>query len=323
MVKKIVLVGTGNIGSRHLQALAKLPYELSIDIVEKEIKNFKIAEKRLLEINFDKTLLKYQHYQNINNIKGPADLVIIATNSKDRANLVIDLLNKGFTRFLLEKIVTQSKEEYKKLLNKISEKNSKAWVDTAHVYFDSYKKIKEYFQDSVPIHISVNCGNEGLGCNAIHFINLFSYLCNDYNVKLNGDYLDNHILPNKRGIDLVEFSGTITGSVSNGSTFTVTFVTQENLPFKVEILGKDKHLFIEEKNEIMNLLKGDKELDFTFNYELQSALTTKIVQDILEKGACLLPTLEESSHVHYELFRIFNSHIKKLTNKESNICPIT
>ncbi len=323
MVKKIVLVGAGNIGSRHLQALAKLPYELSIDIVEKETKNFEISEKRLLEIGFNKDLLKYQFHQDFEDLKGPADLVIVATNSKGRADLVIDLLDRGFSRFLLEKIVTQSKEEYEKLLNKINEKNSKAWIDTARVYFDSYQKIKEYFRDSGPLHVSVNCGNEGLGCNAIHFINLFSYLCNNYKVKLNGDALDNQILPNKRGNDLVEFSGTITGSVSNGSSFTVTFVQHENLPFTVEILGKDKHLFIEERKGIMNLLKGEKELDFTFNEELQSNLTTKIVKDILEKDSCLLPTLQESSYVHYDLFRIFNSHLKKVTNKESNICPIT
>ena len=45
--KCAVVVGAGNIGSRHLQALAKLPYKLTLDIVEKEPKNFDIAIRRL------------------------------------------------------------------------------------------------------------------------------------------------------------------------------------------------------------------------------------------------------------------------------------
>ena len=34
MEKRIILVGCGNIGSRHLQAIAKLPYGIKVDIVE-------------------------------------------------------------------------------------------------------------------------------------------------------------------------------------------------------------------------------------------------------------------------------------------------
>jgi len=37
MVRRVILIGCGNIGSRHLQALAKLEYDLSVDIVEPSI----------------------------------------------------------------------------------------------------------------------------------------------------------------------------------------------------------------------------------------------------------------------------------------------
>lgn len=321
--KRVVVVGAGNIGSRHLQALAKLPYKLTLDIVEKEPKNFDIAIRRLNEIDYEKTRINYQYYNDLNKLKEPADLVIVATNSTGRANLVAKLLDIGYSRFLLEKIVTQSVEEYQMLLDKMEKNNVKAWVDTARVYFDAYQKIKSYFKNSKPIHVSVNCGNEGLGCNAINFINLFSFLCDDYKVTLNGGSLYDEILPNKRGKDLVEFAGTITGNVNNGSSLTVTFTHHKNLPFTVEIIGKDKHLFIEERHEIMNLLKGEKPLDFKFKNELQSTLTAKIVKDIFERDSCLLPTLKQSSYVHYELFRIFNAHIKKILNEEKPLCPIT
>ena len=50
MRKKILLVGCGNIGSRHLQALAKLPFEVNVEIIEPNKISQQLAIKRLNEI---------------------------------------------------------------------------------------------------------------------------------------------------------------------------------------------------------------------------------------------------------------------------------
>ena len=52
--KKIILVGCGNIGSRHLQAVVKLKNNISIEIVEPNIKSQRRAKSRLEEINYNK-----------------------------------------------------------------------------------------------------------------------------------------------------------------------------------------------------------------------------------------------------------------------------
>ncbi len=68
-MKKIALVGCGNIGSRHLQALAKLPYKLNIEVVEIDKNSQQVAKSRLEEINYSKDNLHCTWYDNIKKLK--------------------------------------------------------------------------------------------------------------------------------------------------------------------------------------------------------------------------------------------------------------
>ena len=68
MKKRIILVGCGNIGSRHLQAIAKLSYEIKIDIVEPNDDAQNLAKSRLNEISYDKTTHKFFWYKSINEL---------------------------------------------------------------------------------------------------------------------------------------------------------------------------------------------------------------------------------------------------------------
>ena len=91
----------------------------------------------------------------------------------------------------------------------------------------------------------------------------------------------------------------------------------------MEIMGKNTHLFIDETHEKLLVLDGDESIKSDFKDELQSSLTTKIVKDVFEKDDCLLPSLKQSSFVHFELFRIFNNYLRKVGKMTGNICPIT
>lgn len=323
MTRKFILVGCGNVGSRHLQALAKLPFEIHVDIVEPNDDAKKLGEFRLNEIQYDKTNHIFSWHRSINELTNKSDLAIIATTSVGRVDIITKLLDSGHTRFLIEKVVCQSTEEYDNLLSKMKLFNAKGWVNTNQRYFKTYQKIKDYFRESQIIHLSVTTSaNRGLGTNAIHYIDLFSWLSGDHKIRLNGEFLFNALFPNKRGNHFMDFAGTIIGSINNGSSLVLTFIPDTNLPLIINIIGKNKHLMIDETNEkIINLINGDH--SFEYKYEHPSNLTTRIVQDILEKDYCLLPTLADLYYPHKELFHIFNSHIKKIMNEEKRLCPIT
>ena len=121
----------------------------------------------------------------------------------------------------------------------------------------------------------------------------------------------------------MEFAGTVIGSIKNGSTFSVTSLPGTKLPNVINIIGNNKHIMINETDEkLIDLVNLENE-NFSFKMEYASNLTNKIVQDILKNDNCDLTTLENSQILHKEIFKMFNLHIKKLTNREYDFCPIT
>jgi len=321
---KIILMGCGNVGSRHLQALAKLSYDIDVDIVEPNKESQKIAKSRLNEISYDESNHNFFWHENINDLQNESDLVIDATLSIGRVDRLIQLLKQGHSRFLIEKMVCQSVDEYKLLLDSMKDFNAKGWVNTNPRCFKSYQKIKKHLNNSETLHFSVLASETaGLGTNAIHYIDLFSWLSNDYKIKLNGDFLMNKLLPNKRGESLKEFAGSIIGSVDSGSFLAISFLPTYNGPVVVNISGSTNHFIIDETNEKIVALNKKVDDEWEFKFEHVSDLTTTIIKDILDKGKCMLPTLEDSFYAHAELFRVFNTHIKKLLNYDLKLCPIT
>ena len=54
MFKKILIIGCGNIGSRHLQAILKLKNKVIIEIIEPDLNSQSLAKMRLKEIKYNK-----------------------------------------------------------------------------------------------------------------------------------------------------------------------------------------------------------------------------------------------------------------------------
>lgn len=320
MNKRVLLVGCGNIGSRHLQALVKLPFKTDIEIVEPNENSKKLAKARLDEILFKKSSFNIVWHSSLQNIKY-CDLVIVATPAINRIKLIEELLKMSHNRLLIEKMVCQSEDDYEYLLSLIRSTNSKGWVNASRRYFTSYQNLKNQILSNSKVNLVVNAGNMGLGSNAIHFVDLFSWITNSNNFTLSGDYLDDKLLDNKRGAELKEFSGTITGKSSNDSTLSINFFEKGSPPVFVSIFNEKNTLIVNETNEKIYDLINEQTSDF--KVEFQSTLTTKISIDILEKDYSFLPTLRESKISHIELFRIFNQHIKKITHREVEKCPIT
>lgn len=324
MNKRICLIGCGNVGSRHLQAIAKLPFEIEVDIVEPNLEAMSLGQKRLDEIEYDNKTHNFTWYSKLEEIKENYDLTVIATTAIGRADLLINLAELGHRKFLIEKMVCQSNSEYEKILSKFEEKNAIGWVNTNPRCFESYKKLKEYFKESGIIHFSVTASNlSALATNTIHYMDLFSYFVDDYNIEMNGEYLLEEKFPNKRGNNLMEFAGTVIGRNKKKSTIILTFLPCENIPTMVDIVGIDKHLMIDESNQKIFDFVNSENIELEFKFEHVSTLTTKIAENILVKNNCDLTTLENSYILHKEIFKIFNSHIKKLTNKDMDLCPIT
>tara|TARA_B110000438_G_scaffold1234_1_gene1195 strand:- start:1693 stop:2661 length:969 start_codon:yes stop_codon:yes gene_type:complete len=322
MFKKILIIGCGNIGSRHLQAILKLKNKVIIEIIEPDLNSQSLAKMRLKEIKYNKKNYQLIWYNSLSLAKNKSDLVIVATNSKGRVNLIEKLLKLGHKKFIVEKIVCQSSEEYKKLLLLMKKFNGKAWINTNRRYFEVYQKIIKKFKNSKHIELSVFAGNSDLGTNAIHYLDLFSWLTQDYKIKLNGKFLVNQIFENKRGKNFKRFLGIVTGFNKN-SCVSLTFFPAKKESFIIQISGNGNSAYIDELEESGYFMSNKRKEKLNVKFGHTSELTTKIIQDIFSKDDCLLPSLKDLTYAHKELFRIFNRHIKKTLNKDVNLCPIT
>ena len=322
MIKNILVIGCGNIGSRHIQALSKLPFDTHIEIVDPDLNSHKIAQSRLNEINYNKQKHEFLWHVSISELKQKHnDLVIVATTALNRLPILKKLLPNN-SKFLIEKMVCQSVKEYDELLDLMKKFNAKGWVNTPLRYFESWNKIKEKIDTSKPLYVSIIASNiSALGTNAIHYLDLFSWFTNNYKINLNGEFLINKLFLNKRGNDLIEFAGTLIGKNSDSSSISLTFLPDTKIPTTVNIVNDDNHIFVNETEQKSFNFAKNEELEFKFEHV--SSTTNKIVSDIILKDSCTLTTVENSYFLHREIINTFNKHIKKITNKELEQCPIT
>ena len=324
MSKNIVLVGCGNVGSRHLQALVKVHQSITIYVVEPNKNSQNLGKKRLDEISYNKKNHKIFWLKSISELDKKSDVVIIATNADGRVDLIKKLLACGYKRFLIEKFVCQSTSEYKKLLSSMKKFKAKGWVNTNYPCFEGYQKIKKCFKPTETLSLSIlTYSGYGLSTQAIHYLALFSWLTNSDDIKLDGKYLKKELIPNKRSRSFKEFQGTLTGINSNDSFLKLTFLPSLSDSLIVKISGGNMHFILDEIHNKILVFNEKKPKKWNFKFEHVSSLTTKIIQDILKKDDCLLPLVQDSYHSHSELFRIFNAHLKKIFNKDFKSCPIT
>ena len=107
MIKKnILLIGAGEIGSRHLQALMLLGEECNITVIDPSQKSLDTAKQRALQVNSSEENNVF-YTQSLSAIKVKEfDCTIIATSAAHRYAVLESLIEIAKTRHIIfEKIL--------------------------------------------------------------------------------------------------------------------------------------------------------------------------------------------------------------------------
>ncbi len=324
MINRLLLVSCGEIGSRHLQALTRLKYPLEINVVESYSPSIDKALIRFKEAVGNRQDIILNWFNSIDEIVVVPDLVISASNSKNRAASLIQLAEKGCRKFLVEKMVCQSSLEYELVLKTFKKYGVYARVNLNRRYFPLIRKIKDLIGDDV-ISMSVNAGNIGLGCNAIHYLDYFKFLIGHSIYWTECSALNSPLEPNRRGTDYVELSGSFLISSERGDRLFIDFNRSFDYLPALVINSNRYKIFIDEQSGKAVFKELNKEtawFEDKFEFVYQSVLTDKYILDI-ENNTCLLPTIEESFEEHKVLFDIFLKHINRVQGSELTLCPVT
>ncbi|HEX2787464.1 MAG TPA: Gfo/Idh/MocA family oxidoreductase [Ignavibacteria bacterium] len=319
----IAVIGAGQLGSRHLQGLARLNIENNIYVIDPSKESLETAMQRFDEIQHSNT--KKIFFSEEIDIKDKLDIAIIATNSLQRREVIEKLLNSVKVDYLIiEKFLFPSLEDYSAIETLISEKCKGAWVNCVRRAYDFYNSIKNQISGEEYISYNYNGYNLRPASNSIHHLDLFSYLCGSFKLDIDSTGLDANLLKAKRD-SYVEFKGTIIAKADK-NIFMLTSYNTGNAPAVIEIKTPRYRYFIEEGKR--QVIKSFEENNWeyqtgAFEYPMQSALTNLIVEEIIKEGSCKLTDYKESFYIHKQFLKSIFEFYKTKRGEDISFCPIT
>lgn len=322
-MKNIIIIGAGQIGSRHLQALRAIKTPLDISVVDTSQASLDIARQRYDEMPQGTV----RHTLNFVNEFPPKDIdiAIISTSSNTRREATEKLLEKNKVKFIIfEKLLFQKIDDFSVIKKLLKKHKTRAWVNCSMRIMPFYGKIKEEFKDK-KIFYHVDGGMFGLITNAIHYIDHMAYLteCNKY--KINTELLDTHPFESKRK-EFIEFNGTLKIEFSNGSLGIFTCYPNSPAPIVTSISGNDIRIISKEsegKAWISRKDLGWQWEDTDSKMPNQSQMTTDIVENLFKTETCKLTDFEESIKLHIPFLEAILKHLNAYSEKKYDYYPFT
>ena len=322
----IAIIGAGELGSRHLQALAHLEEDALIQVVDPSEESLLIAKERFGQIdqNANKNIQLLLH-SAIDCLDGPLDLVLIATSSDVRANLIRDIISQVKVRhMLLEKVLFQKESDYFEIQELLKKENISAWVNCYRRDTDFFKSVKTKLNLSEKIKISVRGSLWGIGCLGVHFIDLLAFFSGHVDFEFRKSQLDKKLLDAKRK-GFKEFTGVLEGVNSRGDSLIMDSKGHGNQPWVMSIEnGKTWQKIAEEVGGAdYEHFDGKKESQCRINIPMQSQRTHILVKQIIHENHCGLPNFHDSVKLHIPLIHVLLEHLQQTTGKKVEACPIT
>jgi len=316
-MKKILIVGSGNIGTRYLEGLTKIKLNVNIFVLDNSKKALKTARMRIENQEYDQRTIKIGYFSSISKIPYKnIDLAILSTNSDVRFNIFKVLINNFNVKyFILEKFLFQRNNDYKDALALLNNFNSKCWINNPRRIFPSYEIMKKLIDPSKPLKIEIVGGLVRLCSNGIHFLDLFSWYINSLDVDIAYDGPDDCIIRSKRD-GFIEMKGQISGISDKGHRIIIKRIEKFYNSKLLRITnGNMKYIVSEEKQKVAIYRSNKFVIWEDFKIPFLSEIIPKLAEEILTKGHCNLPSLNKSSELHLKLLNVFR---KKLLNIEPN-----
>ena len=307
----VCLIGCGGVGKRHLEAMLKVKNDINIEVVEPNIEN---TPTTLVGQNIN-------YFSKIEDVSNNIDICLIATTANVRKKVILELVSKKNVKFMiLEKVVFQNEKDFDEILKLFEEKNIKSWVNCHLRAQPIYKELKTQSIISYDTTMTYEYSDDfTLSSSAIHILDLFSYLCDDYDLEIQ-DIVTDTELKSSRHSGCVDFNGYMKVRSTNGYELVV----------KKRDAHFGEHLTIYHNDLTVRSSEGDDPdnrigfvQDKKIPYVWQSSLTNSYIDDIIEKSDCDLSTLENSAKLHKIMLKSFRNLLKEKYNREVVDCPIT
>lgn len=317
----IIIVGAGQLGSRHLQGiLSSSPLEQRcITVVDISESSLKLCEERANEIDYDKQLTSISYNRELPQNKD-FDIAIMSTSASVRASLTKALLEKNAVQCIIfEKVLFQSINEYDEVSALLKSKGIDAYVNCPRRYYDHYRELAGKVNKSMsPLNMKVVGNNWGLACNGIHFLDLFSYLCESNIIQVESD-LSQEIIESKRS-GYKEVMGSLSFTSKNGDKLVLECTDDATPSLQASYLFDSEVINVDELS--CCIYEHDNRIA-VYEPIFQSHLTGAYIKEFEQTGKLSLTNFEESNSLHKLFINVLLEHFVKNGLANDKVCPIT
>ena len=320
----VAIIGSGQLGGRHLQGLVKSSNQLNIYVMDPEEKSLSITKQRYLEVSEPNNKNYISYHKNINDLPDMSDVAIIVTTADVRRSVIETLLEHCLVKYIvLEKVVFQKSDDFLPIQNLFNKVGTNAWVNCARRSYSFYKELKKELKGET-LEIKVAGKNWGLACNSIHMIDLLVFLTGQTNLVFDNSNLNERIYHSKRD-GYKELRGKFIIRTGRGDILEMidqdSFVDGE---LAITVNTDKDEIIIDEIRGLLVCNSSNSDIKKrTIEIPLQSQITGNIVEQIIDTGESDLTPFDECIKYHVPMLDSFNDHFSKITKKTIKICPIT
>ena len=317
----ILIIGAGQLGSRHLQGALLSNNQLAITIVDPSQESLDIAKERAGQVEYGNKTSTVSYTTTIPE-HSSIDICIIATAAQVRAMVTKQLLFTNKVKHIVfEKVLFQKLVEYTEISELLNDSGSIGWVNCPRRIFPTYLELKQHLDLSKPVHMTV-CGNAwGMACNSVHFLDTFAYLVENSLLELTKSELDSLLIESKRA-GFYETTGKL--SFIAGENSLVIECGKSDNPKLIVALenGESKHVINEGEGTWVQVTADCKQQKIHTPL-FQSQLTGGVVDDLLTSNQCGLTPFSQSCELHIPFISALLTHMSSALNKKLDACPIT
>ncbi len=321
-INSILVVGAGQLGSRYLQGLRGVSWPLSIVVTDPARDSLKVAEQRWEEATpaaeHGTPMFVESLPEAVARSESGFDIVIVSTSAGPRRQIVTSISKLVPVRYwILEKLLAQSSGDVRAILEAI-ESPSKAFVNTPYRLMQGYSEFRHRLSPPVDVHLSG--GKWGLASNAVHMIDTVEWLASDtmLNIEVIGEVDSWYESKRTNYVDMV---GEMTVNFASGSRLVMKANATEE-PLIMTVIDRLNNRW--SINQTSGLVaRGARKHPLRIPQEKQSAMTPRLVEELLSSGTCGLPTLEASARIHMPLLDVLLKHWNVSTGASDQHVPIT
>jgi len=320
-MNNILIIGAGQLGSRHLQGALLSHNQLNITVVDLSQASLDIAKERAAQVEYGNIKSSVSYATEIPK-NDSIDICIIATAAQVRAMVTEQLLLTNKVKHIIfEKVLFQKLVEYTVVSKLLAESGTVGWVNCPRRLFPTYTELKQYLDLTKPVHMTVRGNAWGMACNSVHFLDTFAYLAGNSSLELTESKLDVQLINSKRA-GFYETTGQLS-FIAGEHSLVIESGRKDSPELIISLVNGDTNHVVNEVAGIWTKTIAGSSEQVSHTPLFQSQLTGLVVDDLLVSNQCDLTPLSQSCELHIPFITALLAHMSSVLNKNLDSCPIT